>query len=253
MVEATLIAAKGARHVSREELSGIQSPAPTRTHYPIQHAAVAEACEQTLQDAGYGIKSADYAVSQGNQQMFCTYTLTAGIADGTCVLAVGLRSSYNKTLPLGLVAGTRVMVCSNLSFRADLINVRRLHTKFASDRFTHDIAGAVSKLNSFRETEEKRVSYLREMPLTEDQADALILRASVDRRIVPARLLPKLVHEWRDPTHEDFKPRTAWSLFNAVTTVLGDHHDRNPNEHALRTMRLNRLLLANEPSFAVSA
>lgn len=252
MATATLIASNGARRVNRDELSTVHPPPPSRTHYPIPHASVVEVCEQSLVDAGYHIKTAEYALSQADQQLFSTYTLTTTVAEGACVLAVGLRSSYNKTLPLGMVAGTRVLVCSNLSFRADLINVRRLHTKFASQRFAQDIAGAVRMLSSFQDTESQRIQVLKQTFLSDDQADALILRACIDRNIVPMRQLVKLAHEWREPTHEEFRERTAWSLFNAVTTVLGNRHDRNPNEHAQRTMRLNRLLLPATPSHALA-
>lgn len=253
MAEATLLAMSGARRVSREDLGLIGAPAASRTHFPIAHNEIVDVCEQTLQDAGYGIRSAEYALSQSGQQMFCTYTLTTTLANGACVLAVGLRSSYNKTLPLGLVAGTRVLVCSNLAFHADLINIRRLHTKNASLRFSQDIVGAIKLIPSFQESESKRIEMLKRTTLSEDQAEALILRSVIDRRIIPNRLLPKLVHEWREPTHDEFRSRSAWSLFNAFTTVLGERHDRNPNEHAHRSMRLYKLLLASEPSHTLVA
>ncbi len=252
MAVATLIACNGARRVAREDLVRVAPPQASRTHFPIPHSDVVSVCESTLQEAGYGIKSAEYALSQEGQQLFCTYTLTTEVANGIGVLAVGLRTSYNKTLPLGLVGGTKVFVCSNLSFRADLINVRRLHTKFAQKRFAEDIAGAIGKLPSFKETETQRIGILEKTLLSDDQADALILRAAIDKQIIATRYLPKVVHEWRDPTHEAFRPRSAWSLFNAVTTVLGVHQERNPNNHALRTMRLNKLLLPNEQPIALA-
>jgi hypothetical protein len=35
-----------------------------------------------------------------------------------------------------------------------------------------------------------------------------------------------VLHEWREPAHREFQPRTAWSLFNAVTEV---HKRLNPH------------------------
>jgi len=29
-----------------------------------------------------------------------------------------------------------------------------------------------------------------------------------------------LLHKWRQPEHDDFRPRNAWSLFNACTEVF---------------------------------
>jgi hypothetical protein len=32
--------------------------------------------------------------------------------------------------------------------------------------------------------------------------------------------MPKVLADWRKPQHEEFEPRTAWSLFNCFTEVL---------------------------------
>src|SRR5262249_61967181 len=77
--------------------------------------------------------------------------------------------------------------------------------------------------------------------LTADQADALILRA-YEKGIIGAHQLPKVLHEWRNPTHEDFAVRTAWSLFNAVTAAMRDYAVSQPHSFAVQTMRLNGLL-----------
>jgi hypothetical protein len=77
--------------------------------------------------------------------------------------------------------------------------------------------------------------------LTADQADALILRA-YEKGIIGAHQLPKVLHEWRNPTHEDFQARTAWSLFNAITGAMRDRADSLPHTFAVQTMRLNGLL-----------
>jgi hypothetical protein len=32
--------------------------------------------------------------------------------------------------------------------------------------------------------------------------------------------MPKVLADWRKPRHEEFEPRTAWSLFNCFTETL---------------------------------
>jgi hypothetical protein len=34
--------------------------------------------------------------------------------------------------------------------------------------------------------------------------------------------MPKVLADWRKPRHEEFEPRTAWSLFNCFTETLKD-------------------------------
>ncbi len=62
---------------------------------------------------------------------------------------------------------------------------------------------------------------------------------SAVKGIVTAPLLPRVIKEWREPTFDDFRDRTYWSLFNAFTAVLGDRAKTNPHQFAVTTMRLS--------------
>jgi hypothetical protein len=39
---------------------------------------------------------------------------------------------------------------------------------------------------------------------------------AVKGNVLPASRLPKVIEAWEEPKHEEFAPRTAWSLFNAL-------------------------------------
>src|SRR4051812_22884309 len=67
-------------------------------------------------------------LSRGDARLFATVDLGSPLATGV-TLAVGIRNSFDKSLPLGFVAGNRVFVCDNLAFRSDL-SVKRKHTRF---------------------------------------------------------------------------------------------------------------------------
>ena len=42
---------------------------------------------------------------------------------------------------------------------------------------------------------------------------------AVKATVMPASRLPKVIEAWEEPKHEEFAPRTAWSLFNTFTEV----------------------------------
>ena len=42
----------------------------------------------------------------------------------------------------------------------------------------------------------------------------------MDNQVLPPSSIPKVLQEWRQPWHEEFIPRNAWSLFNGFTEVL---------------------------------
>ena len=53
------------------------------------------------------------------------------------------------------------------------------------------------------------------------------------------RRLPQVLDEWRKPRHQEFEPRTAWSLFNAFTESMKSAGDIGT--HVGRTSRLHRV------------
>jgi hypothetical protein len=233
----------GAKEVSRSELATVEAPPPTRTWFPIKHSDVLDAVLETVDQTGFAIEKMRLALSRQGAQFFGTLDLRCPIAEGV-TLAVGIRNSINQTLPLGFVAGTRVFVCDNLAFRSELL-VSRKHTVNGRVRFREAIAQAVQGLETFRAVESRRVELMRAAALTEVEAESLILRA-YERRIVSHRLLPDVIRGWREPGHDDFQARTAWSLYNAFTGALGDRARSNPQQHAALTMRLAALLTPSE-------
>lgn len=244
-----LVVHRGARHVDRDELRAVPVPAATPTWFPLAHHVVLERVLDTLGDAGFQSRGMQLALSRDNARFFGTIDLQTPVATGVS-LAVGVRNSVDKSLPLGFVAGHRVFVCDNLAFRSDLLNVNRKHTRFGEARYGEAIAKAVQGLGEFRDVEAGRVRRFSETAITAERAESMMLRA-YEQNVVSHYLLPQLIQEWRKPSHEEFQPRTLWSLFNSFTAVLGPVAKRNPQRFAALTMKLQHLLDA-EPSGIVA-
>jgi len=64
-----------------------------------------------------------------------------------------------------------------------------------------------------------------------------VIRA-VDCRAITTSQVPEVLNEWREPQHEVFQPRNAWSLFNAATEAM---KGVNPNTVVRRTQALHGL------------
>lgn len=240
----------GGRLCSLDELRAIPTPAAEGRWHPVAHAAVLDTVTATLTSAGYVVKSQTMAVAREGKRFFGTLNLTTPLTpDGAVALAVGIRSSTDKSFPLGFCAGNRVFVCDNLAFNAELL-VKRKHTRFAAQRWNNEIADAVQKLHGFALAEEARIERLMTTELTDDRALALIVRA-MERHVIAAPTIPKILAEWRTPTHDygTGTRSTAWKLLNCFTTVLGKERAvRSASEYAGQTIRLNALLAAEVPS-----
>ena len=176
---------------------------------------------------------------------FATIDLATSLCPGVS-LAVGLRNSWDQSFPLGFCAGSRVFLCDNLAFRADLL-VARKHTRFGQDRFREAIAQAVGSLGQFQQVEGERIRRFQELTLSDERAESLILR-SFERGFVSHRALPAVIQEWRQPSHDYGSEPSVWRLLNAWTGVLGPVAKRNPQRFAALTMDLQRMLDEHLPS-----
>jgi hypothetical protein len=256
MAESNLILHCGAREVSREELGKVPTPGPTATWFPVPHAAVIGTVEQSLASAGFEVRRARFGLSRNDARMFGTLDLATPLVPEV-TLAVGVRNSLDKSFPLGFCAGSRVFCCDNLAFRSELL-VKRKHTRFGQERFQEAIGLAVQSLSQFRQAEAERIRSFQHREIDDTRAESLILRG-YERGIVSHRMLPGGLKEWREPSFEEFRDRTLWSLLNAFTTVLGGVARSNPQRFCGLTMRLQALageaagLPSAAPEFSTAA
>lgn len=235
---ADLMLHRGARLAERPEVELIDAPPPTESWFPLSHATVLSTVERTLIGAGFGIQRMQLALSPDNSRFFGTLDLMSPITDGVS-LTVGVRNSIDKTFPIGMVAGSRVMVCDNLAF-SSTIYVSKKHTRWGADRFTEGISHAMQTLGQYKAVEAKRIAVYRDYPLGENEAAAVLLHA-FEENVLSSRTLPAAIEAYRRPSLEEFAPRTAWSLFNACTESLKQRQG-NPAEFASLTMKLYRLI-----------
>jgi hypothetical protein len=230
---------RGAREVSRPELDKIPVPPATATWYPIGHGRVLETALRTLAQAGFEVTRTQLALIRSDARFFATLDLRCPLASGV-TMALGIRNSTDKSLPIAFCAGSRTIACENLAFSSEII-IASKHTRFGEARFSEAISGAVQSLHQFREAEAARIQRWQQRELSVDTADALLLRA-YEKQVITTPLLPCVIREWRQPSFEEFRPRTLWSLFNAFTTVLARRQRSNPQRFAALTIRLHDLL-----------
>lgn len=237
----TMVTHCGARDVSRNELICMDAPPGTDTWHPIEHHDVLRTVETTLERAGFGYKTTSLAVSHDDKRFFGILDLHSPVVDGVS-LSVGIRNSNDKTFPIGFCVGNRTFVCDNLAFSSEIVICKR-HTRFGRDRFIEGIAGAVGRLTDYQSVERHRIETLQQRELRDENAESLILR-SAERGIIGWRLIPKVLAEWCEPSHDEFKPRTAYSLLNAYTEVLKPRFKSRPHAAAAETISLQSFLAA---------
>ncbi len=234
----SLVTHCGARPVSRSELCEIKAPDPTETWYPIAHSFVLDTVKESLGKAGFEVKDTKLAVTRHGARFFGTLDLAASLGAGI-TLAVGIRNSYDKSLPIGFAAGSRCFVCDNLAFRSEVV-VARKHTKNGQLRFAEALTRAVASLHQFKLVEAERIKRMQVTPLA-DYAAALYCLQAFDRDIVAHTLLKRIWHQWMEPDC-DWGEKTPWRLLNSFTYVLGQRAKSNPQRHAHQTIAVQALI-----------
>jgi hypothetical protein len=252
VASSTLCLSRGAVEVTRASLATFEAPLSRGNWFPLKHAKVLDTVSTTLQASGYRIARERLAVARDGHRFFGVLDLDSTLAPGV-TLAVGVRSSTDKSFPLGFCAGSRAFVCDNLAFRAELL-VKRKHTRHGETRFQNAIAGAIGQLQVFREVEGQRIRWLQQRTISEADASHYVLKA-LSQQIVSAPSVPRI---WDEILHPSFDYGgadgvTLWRILQAFTTVLGPRATRSPAEYAGMTMRLNALLCPAEPQFTTPA
>ncbi len=229
----------GGQVVDRDTVFDVPTPFPTDTWFPLPHHELINEVEGQLVTAGFDITGEAHGLSHDGARYFGVLGVTVpGQEDGDRDYSwiVGLRNSHDKSIPAGLVAGVRVLVCDNKSFTGE-VRISRKHTKFAARDLRHLTSRAVGQLGDRFRGLDQRISAYRGFGLTDMRAHDLVVRA-VDCRAITTSQVPEVLSEWRQPPHAEFQPRTAWSLFNACTEAL---KGINPHTAVARSQALHGL------------
>ena len=204
--------------IDRSRLEEVQTPRPTLSWTPLPHHELMDRVEKQIQDYGYRIQHSNCLLSHGGDRFFGTITLGSRRSLGYRRM-VGIRNSHDKSVAAGLVAGARVIVCSNGFFSGDEICLNRKHTSRLYEDLDQKIDEGFEKVYAEWEANDLRIMRYRETKISDERAHDLIIR-SVDAEALPPSAIPRVLKEYREPWHEEFTPRTAWSLHNAFTEVM---------------------------------
>lgn len=206
------------RKMDRQELSLVPTPAGTATHRPVPHHEVVNALVETLGFRHIGVHREEYAVSKDGQKMFGIMELETTF--NGCRFALGIRNAHDKSMRLAMTVGYRVFVCENMAFSGDFQPVLAKHSKNFS--LQNALSIGVDEMQRSFEPMVKSIQLWQESQLTDVTARLIIYRAFIEGELESApRHLDRVVHQhYFHPQHEDFQPRTMWSLSNAFTTAF---------------------------------
>ena len=177
-----LIAHVDTKRATLEQVLAVPTPDRTKTWGVIGHGQLINTLKGSVQEAGHRIVSQDYSLSEDGGKLFGAFTLDH--ATGELAWMIGFRNSVNKTLKVGITAGTRIFVCDNMAFSGDFIRFRKhtggLDMEELQELSNDSVKQMEVKLLGF----EKWQGTLKNYDLQRADAEALTFRA-VERNILP--------------------------------------------------------------------
>lgn len=241
-MESSLVLHRGGWTATKDDLAAVPVPKETESYFPVPYARFVEEVELHVPRFGLTIQKEEFALAREGKQMFGVLTCTNGHNGSDYSLAIGLANSVNRTLPVKVCLGHVCWVCDNLAFTGE-VQMARKHTVHVFRDLPDLIYRMLSQVSVMRERMDAEIAAMKGAELTERDAHHLMVEA-IRTHVVPASQLPKILAGWRKPAHEEFRPRTAWSLYNVFTELVKSRSARAQMEGTLRLSGVFRDIVA---------
>lgn len=225
----------GGKRVGYDALVALETPvASAESHTILPHATFVDKTKEMLATRQIGVVKEEYALARDGARMFGMLTLDA-TKDGVS-LVMGLRNSHDKSFSLGVTSGFRVFICDNLAFHGDFHPLAKKHSKHLLRDLPDALDLAVGRVQRHFPQILNQIGAWQRSQLSESEAKAIIYRAFVQQELdAPERLAKRVHEEYFNPRHEEFAPRTLWSLQNAYTEAFKEL-DPQPQYKALASL-----------------
>lgn len=234
----------GASAATREDLADYQPPtieelrerlktetAGNRWH-PIHHADLIDTILETAKGRGLTVARESYGLSEDKHSLYGCIDFQNPDPGADHGHSLGFRHDNLQRFRLLGVSAGRVFVCDNGAIVGDFVFGHKHTNKTALSTTVED------GMELWAKQVERMATVFAAMKATDiSDRDAEHLMIEGARKVYAAELRPngkrrvlrnpcyswsqlgKIDHEWRNPRHEAFEPRTLWSLYNAVTEV----------------------------------
>jgi hypothetical protein len=213
-----LLLHRGGQLVSKAELDFVPLPEQTATYQPVSHFQLAEKMLTLTTDLlkDYALIGENYALARQGNQMFAVLKFQQERDD--MALSVAFRNSYDKSMSVGFCVGATVFVCDNLALSGEVVVMRR-HTPNVWTDLEKTAIPILYHSHHRYASVKADAKMLAGKELSDTEAFKL-MGLLYGRGIISPRQLTTLKDEWLKPSHPEFQPRNAWSLYNGATEAL---------------------------------
>lgn len=220
------------KEVPFSELSAPVLPAKTDSYMPVAHDDLVKRIQRRLEQAGLVIVHDAHVLWRGGQRYFGLMQVNhPDLCDPDSAMIVGVRNSYDKSLPATIGSGNQVFVCDNLVFNGEVV-LGRKHTKNIFEDLEGLIEKAMDVLFLRWRQHRARVAFYKEHEVANVEAHDLIAKSFLSG-IISKVQIADAISQWNNPNHPEFKDRNLWNLHNTFTEVMKGRLDTLPRNSRL--------------------
>lgn len=190
-------------------------PAATKTYSPLSHLDLINSVKEQLDKRGLVLKDERYQQNRNGQQMFGHMTVS-GFNDEQD-MCLGFRNSYDKTMQVGVVGGSRVIVCSNLMFAGDFKSLQ-MHQGNISQELSIMLGKAADRLEEHYRKLQLDSDKMKQVEVNPRIIHEILGELFYSESVVSEAQLRIIRGELREQTN--FGDGSLWDIYNHTTEAL---------------------------------
>lgn len=214
---------------------------------PVSHKELIGMLEKQLKASKLKVTEKEFGLCRDGNWLFGVYAIapTKKQKSGGYTGMIGLRNDSGlKKLSAAVCFGSKVFVCDNMAFTGESV-LSTMHTVNVYDRLPGLIEQAVGSYAKRMQDQDKFFSALKAINIADTKSNTVraadLILDGVRNKIVPSQAIDPIIQHWDNPPHKSFKPRTAWSLYNAYTDVLKNQFATHTIRGADKTIALTNM------------
>lgn len=211
----------GGKFATWEDLKAVAVPQETDTYKPLPYTNLVEMTREiaSARLTNFSLHKETFGLNKTGGQMFGVLRY-ANQKDPDLQLAIGMRTSYDKTLATAMCMGGSIFICDNLAFSAN-IHIFRKHTGYLmlNDLETMIVRAVYAASSDYQKIQIDR-DLLMQVQIDDRDAHHMLMVLGFREKVLSPNQFEPAYLNWERPPHEEFEPRTMWSLYNSVNQAL---------------------------------
>jgi hypothetical protein len=207
------------KRVPVEIVMDVPTPDRTRTWGAIGHGQLIDTLKEAVGKADLIVKREEYSLSKDGGRMFGVFTMKGDSTEKARML--GFRNSIDKTLAVGLTAGTRVFVCDNMAFSGEFLDYHVHHARLTVEVLQIAAKTALQSMMGKMEAFEQWHDSLAQYNLKRTDSEALTFRAVEEGVLSPGKFgkFHELFFEKKNDENDAFYHNTLYGFHGAMTQL----------------------------------